>query len=87
MKDQESKLIHAFSRNPNEKVQLSVRRFRGQYYVDMRVWFQSEVPDIMKPTRKGLSVKLSDLPSFHEGLSKVISFCENDLLDDETTDE
>lgn len=87
MKDQESRVIHAFSRNSNEKVQLSVRRFRGQYYIDMRVWFSAEKPDILKPTRKGLSVKLSDLPAFHEGLSKVIAFCENDLVDDEMAHE
>ena len=73
MKELETQFIHAFSRSPSERVQLAVRKYRGEFYVDLRVWFQTKDNPTYRPTKKGLSFNLSYLPELNQGIRRLLA--------------
>lgn len=72
MNDQESQLIHAFSRNPNEKIHLAVRKYKGKFYVDLRLWFQTKDDPTFRPTKKGVSFHMGHLPELSRGVTRLM---------------
>lgn len=71
MNDRESQLIHSFLRSPSEKVQMSVQKYNGRFYVDLRVWFQTKEDPTFRPTRKGFNFHLDYLPELRQGIERL----------------
>ena len=75
MSNQDSRIIHAFSKNEGEEIQLALRKYNGKYYIDLRLWYQTPEHPVYKPTRKGVFFpieRFSDLRKGVEQLAKVI---------------
>jgi hypothetical protein len=53
-------ILDEFERTAVESVRLSVSRYRGRKYLDIRTWYQNPSGE-WKPTRKGVKIKESEL--------------------------
>lgn len=73
---QEVKLIHSFQKNETEEVKVELRKFKGRYYLDIRVWFQSEQDNSLHPTKKGISLGVEHLSELRKSLDKVSKLTE-----------
>jgi hypothetical protein len=72
----ERHLIHSFPRSEEEKVQLALRKYRGRYYMDLRIWFQTEENPTLRPTKKGISLSLEHLPELRKGMERLAKAAE-----------
>ena len=70
MEDQQSRLIHSFARNEHEKVNLTIRKYKGKHYLDLRIWFQAKDDANYLPTRKGLTLPMESLPELNQWLEE-----------------
>ena len=69
--DEESQIVYTFPRNEGEEVHFTLHKYRGRYYVDLRLWFQQEGETELKPTKKGISLAADRLPELKEGLNHL----------------
>ena len=72
---EELRLIHSFSRNENENVQIFLKKYNQKYYIDLRVWFK-EAEGSLKPTRKGITFSAEHLDEIKKGIDNLFSFRE-----------
>ena len=76
MPEQGTHIIHTFPRNEGEEIQLALRKYKGRYYIDLRLWFQNEKGTAFRPTRKGVFFSIDHLSDFQkavDSLSKTAS--------------
>lgn len=65
----ENILISEFKKgSAGEVVKVTIHEFRGQYYLDFRVWYFPEGSENMHPTKKGINLNVEQIPE----LSKAI---------------
>lgn len=57
----EDRLIHRFPRGEDEEVRLSLRKYKGRQYLDLRLWFLHGETGEYLPTKKGLIVGVEHL--------------------------
>ena len=69
---QETHLIYTFPKGNEEKVQIAIKKYKGRYYMDFRVWFQGKETQQFYPTKKGLSLSLDYLQEFKKGISELL---------------
>ena len=84
MKEAESQLIHSFSRNQHEKINLSLRKYKGKHYVDFRLWFQTKTDPTYRPTTKGITFPLELLTEFNQGMNRLLKVRDKLSFNDET---
>ncbi len=82
MKEQTEQLIHAFSRSPTEKIQIHARRYKGELYVDLRIWFQTRDNPVFRPTTKGINFRYDYLSELRQGLDRLAAM-KDKLLENE----
>lgn len=75
--ESEEKIIHTFPKGDDEEVRLAVHKYKGRFYIDLRVWFQDETTQGFRPTRKGVSVPADRFTELKMGLEKLIRSIEN----------
>lgn len=68
MEDEQTQLIHSFSKGADECVQISLRQYKGNQYIDLRIWFQNGPEGALKPTKKGVFLTLDYLPELKKGV-------------------
>ncbi len=71
MNSSENHFVHSFVKKPGEKIQVALRKFKGKFYVDLRLWFQQEPDKNFLPSRKGISFELEHLPEFRSGIEQL----------------
>ena len=71
MEDQEIQLVHAFPRGKGEEVQVSIRKYKGKHYADLRIWFQGKNESTFYPTKKGISIFLEQIPELRKGMDRL----------------
>lgn len=64
-------LVYSFPKNRREQVRASLTEYRGHQLADVRVYV---VDDLGQPiaTKKGLSVRVEDLPRLREAVDALI---------------
>ncbi|MFC2142058.1 transcriptional coactivator p15/PC4 family protein [Acidobacteriota bacterium] len=67
---QDSKTIHEFMKNANEKVRIEHCRFNEKDLLNVRVFYQSDKNEWL-PTKKGITFRLDQLPDLKEGIDKA----------------
>ena len=72
METQETHPIHSFTKNDSEEVRLAVRKFKGKYYVDLRIWFQEGEGQTFRPTKKGVFFSVDHLQEFRRGVDRLM---------------
>lgn len=76
MDNQESYPIHSFPKNNDEEVRLSVRKFKGKYYIDLRIWYHPENEEVFRPTKKGVFFSLEQVMELKKGVERLLKAAE-----------
>ena len=63
--------VHTFHYRRGEQVQMALREYKGKRYLDLRIWFQSKNADAYRPSRKGISLNLENLPQVQRGMDEI----------------
>jgi hypothetical protein len=63
--------ILTFEKNSRERVVVGLTEYRGQQYVDIRVWFTDQAGEL-KPSQKGVSLKPENLPDVIHALTDAL---------------
>lgn len=71
MDKEEAQLIYAFPRTPGEEIQIAVKKFKGKYYVDLRLWFQDKKDREFHPTKKGVFFSVERIPDLQKGVDRL----------------
>lgn len=71
----EEKTVYKFSRKKDEEIQFTLREYKGNGYLDLRVFFKPKESGRMLPTRKGITLGINSL----QDLKKGIFACEKEL--------
>lgn len=65
------KEIASFLKNKFQDVRVSIRSFKGNDLLDIRIWTMSQHEGKMVPTAKGISVNVNLLPQLKQALDAV----------------
>ena len=66
----ERRILHTFPKNSIEEVRISLTSFKGQEYLDVRVFYRADDGEF-RPTKKGVTINMELIPDLLEGLAKV----------------
>lgn len=82
--ESEDVIVHSFPKSEDEEVRIGLQKYKGRYYIDLRVWFQDET-GTFKPSKKGISVSVERFPELRKGLEKLLEgLSEGNLIPAET---
>jgi len=76
MNEQEDRLIYSFPRNEEEEYQINLRKFKGRYYTDLRLWFKAKGSDSLLPKKKGISLEIEAVPELLKGFHQLMEVCQ-----------
>jgi len=72
----DSATIYSFRKNPTEEVRVSLRKYDGSYFFDLRVFVEKETGHCkFLPTRKGLTLNVYVFPE----LKRAVLALEDEL--------
>lgn len=74
------KEVSSFLKNKFQDVRISIREFKGNNLLDIRIWTASQSEGKMIPTAKGISIRLDLLPKLKESLSAVEKFLKENKI-------
>jgi len=63
-----SEVIASFEKNSFEEVRISLTEFKGKKLIDLRVYYQPDGEEEMRPTKKGITIALEKFPDLKKGL-------------------
>lgn len=63
-----SEVIASFPKNSFEEVRISLTEFKGKELIDLRVYYQPDGEEEMRPTKKGITISLEKFPELKKGL-------------------
>jgi hypothetical protein len=63
-----SELVFRFEKNSFEEVRISLTEFKGKELIDIRVYYQPEGEEDMRPTKKGITISPEKFPELQKGL-------------------
>ena len=75
----ESRIVHSFSKNPEEEVRMALREYKDRRYLDLRLWYQPSTQGEYLPTKKGITLSVDFLGELKTGLEKVAGCLEMPL--------
>ena len=67
----EKELVHSFDRSSTEQVQVSLSKYKGKTYVDLRIYYRASDGEY-RPTKKGITMSPDLLPELGEAVRKLI---------------
>lgn len=76
MQTQETYPIHTFNKNLDEEIRISIRKYKGRCFIDLRLWFESKKDKEYHPTKKGVFFPLEQLPEFKKGIDRLLKSVE-----------
>src|SRR5206468_3391901 len=65
--------VYRFAKNSREEVRASLTTYRGHRLADIRVYAADDDGDGDHPTRKGIAVRVRDLPRLREAVEALIA--------------
>jgi hypothetical protein len=65
------RVVYAWPKNAREEVRATLTEYRGYRLADLRVYADDDGEDV--PTKKGLSVRIEDLPRLREAVDALIA--------------
>ncbi len=66
-----SEVIASFEKNSFEEVRISLTEFKGKKLIDIRVYYQPEGEEEMRPTKKGITISPEKFPELQKGLATL----------------
>ena len=68
----DARTVYVFSKNSREEVRACLTSFKGHRLADLRVYAADE-NDVDHPTRKGIAVRVDDLPKLLEAVQALVA--------------
>ena len=86
---EKQRLIDSFHKNSVEVIKVHVQEWKGQEYVDMRIWYSERAGQngAENVTRKGICISTELLPDLIRALEKAQAFINDGELPEETRSE
>lgn len=72
MSDDDGTVVYSWPKNSREEVRATLSTFKGRQLADLRV-YRADENDVDRPTRKGLAVRVEDLPKLLEAVEALIA--------------
>jgi len=69
-KQAQDREITVFKKNLFEEVRVKLVNWKGQDYLDVRVWFKGDADEFF-PTKKGLTIGVELIPKFLDALQEA----------------
>jgi len=63
-----SEVIARFEKNSFEEVRISLTEFKGKGLIDVRVYYQPDGEEEMRPTKKGITISPEKYPELKKGI-------------------
>jgi len=73
LKTRNDSLLGIIEKNRTEHIRLAFKEFRGRLFLDLRVFEKRPGSVDCSPTKKGICMKLSDVPKFQALLDKAVT--------------
>jgi hypothetical protein len=67
---QDSQIVHSFPKNALEEIRVSLSRYKGKQYIDIRVYYKGDDGDF-HPSKKGITLPPDLFPDLDEGMNKL----------------
>ena len=67
----EKELVHSFDRSSTEQVHVSLSKYKGKTYADLRIYYKASDGEY-RPTKKGITLSPDLLPELGEAVRKLI---------------
>jgi len=64
--------IVSIEKSETEEIRITLCEYRQKKYVDIRIFFQPKDASEMKPTKKGITMNISQLYELAQGLSALM---------------
>jgi hypothetical protein len=64
-------LVDSFEKNAREEIRLSINEFKGNKYIDIRVFFKGANGTEYLPSKKGVTVSAGKYPALLEAIVQV----------------
>ncbi|MCK5708376.1 MAG: transcriptional coactivator p15/PC4 family protein [Candidatus Aureabacteria bacterium] len=64
------KILKEIPKNKSETIVISEKEFRGNQYIDLRVFYKDDNEEL-KPTKKGIMIKKDLLPEIRETINNI----------------
>ena len=86
------KTVHVFTKGPFEEVRATLSTYKGKRYASIRIYANYEGdkdneegydPEEMSPTKKGITLKLKDVPSLKAAVDALAEAAEAELEEEE----
>jgi hypothetical protein len=71
----EARIVHSFEKNSRETIVASLKMYNGYRLADLRIYVENDEGEEV-PTKKGLCVKVEDLPGLLEGVQALVEASE-----------
>lgn len=71
-------VVFSFPKNAREEVRATLSTYRGHRLADIRVYV-ADADDVDHPTKKGIAVKVADLPRLREAVEALIEAAGDEL--------
>lgn len=73
MANDKQELIDQFHKNSIELVEINLNEWKGELYVDVRIWMleRPQEPGSVRPSHKGIRLSAELLPKLIKGLEKA----------------
>lgn len=71
----DSKEIGVFKKTDNAYIKVTLNKWRGVYYIDIREYLESE--EYSGPTKKGVTFRCEDWENFKDLMAKLDSAIQN----------
>jgi len=65
------KTVYTIQRNDGQEVRITLREYKGNQYVDIRMFFQPKEGGDMLPTKKGITIPVAHLGELREALKEA----------------
>jgi hypothetical protein len=72
LKVSEPRTVYAWAKNSRDEVRATLSKFHGHLLADIRVWTSDDEGDADHPTRKGISVRVEDLPKLLSAVEALL---------------
>ena len=73
----EPRVIYSWTKNSRDEIRATLSMFKGYALADIRVWTVDDREDErVHPTRKGISVRVGDLPKLLEAVQALVAATE-----------
>jgi len=63
-----NEVIASFAKNSFEEVRISLTEFKGKELIDLRIYYQPDGEEEMRPTKKGITISSEKFPELKKGL-------------------